>query len=514
MSMPVHQSLLGSAVSLPPTVHALLTYLGQVQAEERSGLLTVTTSAGAGCIAIQDGAVRHVTIGGRGGMTALVALDVLAPTSVVWGPAISAPDQFGLLPQVILDHARHTSALVQGLATAKAPVLVQDSVLGTPIPADDTTTDDLLSRAKVTMTVRGQGDDAPTAEGEEFPSDFLTALAADAATATATLAAAAPDEPAWQPPSLGQMLGKCYLSAEIGRGASAIVYRALQMSLKVDVALKVFIPEDAKRPHLSIREARVLARLSHPNILRVLDCSEEPPWPHLVMEYIDGSTMADLISQAGALPATTAVNLVLQAARGLAHASSEGVTHCDVKPGNLLINRRQEVKVADLGVARLALGAESEDAVDGRAVVGTPAYIAPELVRDGIAAAGAPSDLYSLGATLYHALCGDPPFLHDDPLELMVLQVRARHQPLRERVPGIDRELDALVDRLLAKEPASRPGYTEVIERLEHLAVRLQSQRRPRGRSAIYTSVHVALRGAVDRLLRSTTGRFTARRPD
>ncbi len=501
----------GATVTLPSGTHGLLTLLSSAIAEESTLRLEVVTSAGTGYITLHQGAVRQVSFGNRGGMAALVALDVLANGAVRGSHATAVSDQFGLLPSIILDQARRTSAVVQGLAVIPAPVLAEDSVLGTPIPAEDTSTDDLLTRAKVTMTVRGDGAEVSD-PGEDFPEEFFTDLAANAATATTHLMAEAPESPVWEAPPLGQMLGKCYLSAEIGRGASAIVYRALQMSLKVDVALKVFIPEDARRPHLSIREARVLARLNHPNILRVLDCSEDPPWPHLVMEYVDGSSLADLISQAGRLPPLTAVGLVLQAARGLDYAHAEGVTHCDVKPGNLLINRRHEVKVADLGVARLALGQDIDEQIDARAVVGTPAYIAPELVRDGIAAAGAASDLYSLGATLYHALCGEPPFLHDDPVELMVLQVRARHQPLRERLPGLDRELDALVESLLAKNPLDRPDYEMVIDALNRIDQRLRAQAQPRSGSAIYATVRAALRGTVDQILSRTTGRFIARK--
>ena len=500
----------GTTVPLPPGPHGLLALLDRAQATDGDLCLEVMTPTGPGRIILHRGAVRQVLFGQRGGLSALVALDILS-TGPVRGMAVEAElpaDQFGLLPSIILDHARRTSAVVQGLAVIPAPVLTEDAALGTPIPREDTSTDDLLTRAKVTMTVRGNTE--PEIGGEDFPEEFFHDLAADAATATVHLASE-PVVTAWQPPAIGQMLGKCYLSAEIGRGASAIVYRALQMSLKVDVALKVFIPEDARRPHLSIREARVLARLNHPNILRVLDCSEDPPWPHLVMEYVDGSSLADLINQTGGLSPATAVDFVLQAARGLAHAHAEGVTHCDVKPGNLLINRRQEVKVADLGVARLALGQEAEELVDSRTVIGTPAYIAPELVRDGISTAGAASDLYSLGATLYHALCGEPPFLHEDPLELMVLQVRARHQPLRERLPGLDREVDGLVDGLLAKDPEARPTYEEVIAILSRLDQRLKSKSKPGSGKIIYATIHAALRSTLDGLLSRTTRRFTTR---
>ena len=260
----------GTTVPLPPGPHGLLTLLDRAQATDGNLRLEVMAPTGPGSIILHRGAVRQVLFGQRGGLSALVALDILASGSVR-GMAAEAElpaDQFGLLPSIILDQARRTSAVVQGLAVIPAPVLAEDTALGTPIPREDTSTDDLLTRAKVTMTVRGNAE--PEMGGEDFPEEFFQDLAANAATATVHLASE-PAATAWEPPAIGQMLGKCYLSAEIGRGASAIVYRALQMSLKVDVALKVFIPEDARRPHLSIREAQVLARLNHPNILRVLD---------------------------------------------------------------------------------------------------------------------------------------------------------------------------------------------------------------------------------------------------
>ncbi len=463
--------------SLSPAAGGLIEVINHLHALRLTTTLVVETTGGEAKVHVHQGTVRAAAYRDRAGLTALTAAALLADGDFrLTAPKAGVADQIGLLTPALVELLRETTARVRSDYAQKGRPLPMDPVLGVPMPEADTTTDDLLANAK--LTVRGREDDnretgvhdLSNSGGGDFPDDFLGGLVPEEFRGGGE--DLEPAKPSWIPPAVGQVLGKCYLTAEVGVGSSAIVYRALHMTLKIDVAVKVLTPDqNQKSRHINLREAQVLARLNHQNILRVLDCNDDEPYPHLVMEYVDGQPMSAMIQQAGRLSPATALGVILQSAEGLAYAAGEGVTHNDVKPGNLLVSRGQVVKVADLGVAAASFDSVAQD--HGQAVVGTPAYISPELVLNGISRSGPASDIYSLGCTFFHAITGRPPFLNPDPIQLMVQHTQELPPAASSLVPDLDPEIDDLITSMLAKQPEDRPTYDELLAQLHRLRATL-----------------------------------------
>lgn len=241
----------------------------------------------------------------------------------------------------------------------------------------------------------------------------------------------------------------------LGEGGMASVHLARDAELDRAVAVKVLADHLADDPEVRarfLREGRLAARLAHPNVVAVFDAGERDGRPFLVMEHVEGETLAERLGRGGALPPEEAVRLVLQACAGLGHAHAAGVVHRDVKPQNLLLTRDDTLKVADFGIARAADGTQLTQA---GTILGTAAYLAPEQATGG--AVGPAGDVYSLAAVLYELLAGRPPF---DDASLDALSARHRGDaptsppPLPADVPE---ELEAAVMRGLARLPEHRP---------------------------------------------------------
>ncbi|MBA3709825.1 MAG: protein kinase [Planctomycetes bacterium] len=267
---------------------------------------------------------------------------------------------------------------------------------------------------------------------------------------------------AFSPPETGRVIGKCKLEAEIGRGASSIVYRGHHRSLGIDVAVKVLLQgAEGEQEHRSMtrNEAQLLARLNHPNILRIFDFDDRGQFPYVVMEYVDSLSLGGMIGEHGAIDVDVALPIFCQVAEGLAYAHTTcGLVHCDLKPTNILITKGMQAKVADFGLAKAVRMTQAQR--DARArlagIAGTPAYIAPEQVQDGIDNANHRSDVYSLGATFYHALTGRPPFEDPDPIELMAKRLKIDPIPVHIANPSVDRSLCDLVMSMLVRDPVQR----------------------------------------------------------
>lgn len=284
-------------------------------------------------------------------------------------------------------------------------------------------------------------------------------------------------------PVVGEKIGKYNLISELGRGFSSVVFRAHHRMLGIDVALKVLLrkDQDAELLSQSYREANLLAQLNHPNITRVLDFDEHGDWYFLVLEYVDGSDVRDLIARTGKVDQATLVGIIQQTCEGLKYAHQLGVIHCDIKPANLLLTADGKVKVADLGLAKISGQGQgqvkSKYKSDANAAGGTPLYIAPEMVTGGFNAADHRSDIYSLGVTMFHALAGVPPFMHENPYEVVRMHVQDPAPSLMTHCIGLDSSLVALVTCMLAKDPLERPqSYDEILADLKIIAESIQNE--------------------------------------
>jgi serine/threonine protein kinase len=260
-------------------------------------------------------------------------------------------------------------------------------------------------------------------------------------------------------PSVPVRLGQYQVIEPLGKGGMGFVFKARHELMNRIVALKVLRgtclldPEAVSRFH---GEIRALARLRHPNIVAALDADREGDTHFLVMEYEDGVDLARLVRDEGPLPVAVACDCVRQAALGLQHAHEHGLVHRDVKPANLIRTPQGQVKVLDLGLAcvRGAGVPSAADSVTGH-VLGTADYMAPEQWGDSHAV-DVRADVYSLGCTLYHLLAGAPPFAARP--DKRKAHAEAPVPPLRQHRGDIPAGLVAVLDRLLARDPACRYG--------------------------------------------------------
>ncbi len=254
---------------------------------------------------------------------------------------------------------------------------------------------------------------------------------------------------------IGSTLGGRYRLVELlGQGGMATVYRARDAQLDRDVAVKLLRPELGRDPEFLARfrdEARSAASLSHPNIVAVFDFGEDESGPYIVMELVDGQDLASILRGQGPLAPRQAARISAEVAKALQAAHARGLVHRDVKPSNILISRDGRVKVADFGIARAVT--ESQLTLPGT-TMGSVHYFSPEQVR-GEVATGA-SDVYSLGIVLFESLTGQRPFSGDGSAAVALARLTTtppRPSALRPAVPP---ELDRIVQRAMALDPASR----------------------------------------------------------
>ncbi len=284
--------------------------------------------------------------------------------------------------------------------------------------------------------------------------------------------------------------GRYRLERRVGEGGMAEVYLAHDELLDRPVAVKVLrqaLAQDRALRERFVREAQAAARLDHPHIVGVYDLGEWGGRPFLVMEWVEGPTLASLIRERGPLPVPLACELGAQIASALAYAHGRGLIHRDIKPHNILLKAeggRWEAKLADFGLAKV-LSATSLTLT--QEVFGTPQYVAPEVVRGERVTPAA--DLYSLGVALFEMLTGQTPFAGESPAEVAFKHLSASPPPPSKFNPQVPPSLDRLVLGLLAKNPAERPQRAgEVVTALEAFArldqvptARLGSRRRTAG---------------------------------
>jgi serine/threonine-protein kinase len=246
------------------------------------------------------------------------------------------------------------------------------------------------------------------------------------------------------------------IERSLGHGGMAIVYLAHDRELNRPVALKVLAEQYAQDETFRarfVREAQIAARLAHPNVVQVFDVGEEEGRPYIVMECVEGETLADVLRRRGKLPPAEARDLALQACAGLAHAHGAGLVHRDVKPQNLILRADGTLKVADFGIARAVESTTQLTQVG--TVLGTAAYLSPEQAAGEEVTPA--SDVYSLGAVLYELLTGRPPHTFESLSELALKQREGLIQPARDIEPEVPEELEAAVMRMLARDVRFRP---------------------------------------------------------
>ncbi|MBW3574470.1 MAG: Stk1 family PASTA domain-containing Ser/Thr kinase [Actinobacteria bacterium] len=250
------------------------------------------------------------------------------------------------------------------------------------------------------------------------------------------------------------------LHRRIARGGMADVFLARDSLLDRPVAVKVLFPEFATDPTFVQRfrrEAQAAANLSHPNIVSVYDWGEEGGTYFIVMEYVEGPSLAQLIRDEGRIEPERAADITADVAAALGFAHRNGVVHRDVKPGNVIISPNGQVKVADFGIARAV--STQENLTQAGTVMGTATYFSPEQARGE--AVDPRSDVYSLGVVLYEMLTGRPPFTGDSPVAVAYKHVQETPQPPRARNPRIPGALEAIVLQAMAKDTAERYASAE-----------------------------------------------------
>ncbi|TWD84681.1 serine/threonine-protein kinase [Kribbella amoyensis] len=259
----------------------------------------------------------------------------------------------------------------------------------------------------------------------------------------------------------GLVAGRYRIGGPIGRGGMGQVYRATDEILERDLAIKVILPthQDSTAAERFLREARAAARIVDPHVVATFDFGSHDGASYLAMELVEGHSLAEELQRTGVLAPAVALDIVRQAAAGLAAAHAQDIVHRDVKPANLLIAADGTVKVADFGIARVLDEATSTLTGVGQ-LVGTTHYLAPEraLQRPAYAA----SDVYSLGCVFYQMVTGQPPFRGESPTAVLYQHVEEVPSAPSHHRGELTAEIDSLALWMLAKDPADRPTAAQV----------------------------------------------------
>lgn len=269
---------------------------------------------------------------------------------------------------------------------------------------------------------------------------------------------------------IGQTIGRYRIDAELGRGGMGVVYRATQTNLGRTVAIKMLSPQLAESgEHLARfrREAEVLARLQHENIVHIYDVEEVGGAFCIIMEFVAGPSLGAVLARAGALPPAVVRDIAVQLTAGLEAAHRKGIVHRDLKPDNILFTPEGRPRITDFGIARIA-GGDAMSRTRTGVLMGTPYYMSPEQARGGEITGS--SDQYSLGVLLYQMLSGSVPFHGHDPISLAIKHMQEPVPPLATTVPGLPGALVAVVGRALEKDPHRRfPSAASMGEALRKL---------------------------------------------
>ena len=265
---------------------------------------------------------------------------------------------------------------------------------------------------------------------------------------------------------MSEILNNRYqLDKELGEGGMAIVYQATDLMLERTIAVKILRKDFSSSSAFQERfkeEARAAANLTHPNIVTVHDFGFDQDRLFIVMEYVPGTDLKQIIKSTGALPISQASRLFVQACAGIGYAHRAGLVHCDIKPHNMLITPDNRLKVTDFGIARALASVKHDE--QSQAIWGSPAYFSPEQ-----AAGRAPSpasDVYSLGVVLYEILTGQLPFTNQSPQDLALLHRTADPPSPRDLNPEITPALEEIILKVLSKEASARYRTADQLGRI------------------------------------------------
>ena len=278
------------------------------------------------------------------------------------------------------------------------------------------------------------------------------------------------------------ILGNYVVLEEIGRGGMGVVFKARHQRMKRNVAIKVLsekLTNSETRLRRFHREVEAAARLVHPNIVTAFDAEKDEKTFFLVMEFVDGKDMAEIVESDGPLPVAVAVDYVIQTAKGLEYAHGEGIIHRDIKPHNLLVTTDGKVKVLDLGLVSLKSDdrttESTEDLTDHNQIIGTVDYMSPEQAED-VHNVDLRTDIYSLGCTLYRILTNKPPFHGKNAIQKLMAHRNHPIPSLRAERSDVPELLDRAFRRMVAKRPEDRyQTMGEVIESMETCTLALIS---------------------------------------
>lgn len=271
----------------------------------------------------------------------------------------------------------------------------------------------------------------------------------------------------------GYFLGSYKLLRPLGKGGMGVVYLGEHRVMKRPMALKILSPEsalDARRIERFQSEARATAQLDHPNIVRAYDFSEDNGRCFIVMEYVEGIDLQFAVQRDGVMSIAAALDAMMQAASGLAHAHGRGIVHRDIKPGNLLLRLDGVLKISDMGLARIGWQGEAPNEAGKSRLMGTSEFLAPEQALDSRSVDGR-ADIYSLGCTLYYLLTGKPPYPASTTSQRIAKHQTSAAPDIRATRRDCPAALSDLAMRMMAKRPEDRiPSATELLFQLGHIA--------------------------------------------
>ncbi|MFH1422361.1 MAG: serine/threonine-protein kinase, partial [Planctomycetota bacterium] len=275
---------------------------------------------------------------------------------------------------------------------------------------------------------------------------------------------------------IGRQVGQYKVIEKLGQGGMAVVYKAKHVILNDEVAVKVMLPElvsDSANRARFLREAQTAASLKHPNIVLVRDAGEDGEYLYIVMEMIDGQSLGSLVKKRRRIPQEEAADIILHAAKALAAACEKNLVHRDIKPDNIMLTSKGDVKVTDFGLAKSSEKSDMSLTASGY-ILGTPMYMSPEQFE--AESLDPRSDIYSLGATFYHVLTGKPPFEATTVFQMRDKHLRETPKPLSEIVENIHPEIVRIVGKMLAKKRDERyPTPKELVADLESAKEILES---------------------------------------